>query len=163
MSRTQAWWDEWFLGMAAYVATGSKDPSTKVGAVIVRPDRTVLSTGFNGFPKGIVDAPEVLADREKKLARIVHAEMNAILLSHETVRGCTLYTFPFAPCERCAAHVIQAGISTVVAPAKYAAGLNARWGAALSLAGDMFQEAGVELRLHDFQKREDGDPSDTYS
>jgi len=147
MSRGQQWWDEWFLGMAQYVSTGSKDPSTQVGAVIVRPDKTVLSTGFNGFPKGVKDDPALLADRAKKLERIVHAEMNAILLSHESVRGCTLYTFPFAPCERCAAHVIQSGIVAVVAPSKFAAGLTDRWGAALNVAGELFKEAGVELRL----------------
>lgn len=144
----QVKWDKWFLGMAEYVSTGSKDPSTQVGAVIVRPDKTVLSTGFNGFPRGVNDAPDLLADREKKYARIIHAEMNAILLSHDNVRGCTLYTFPLAPCERCAVHVIQAGIVAVVCPVKWGAELAGRW--QTNLAAELFKEAGVEVRLVDF-------------
>jgi len=110
-------WDSRFLSLAAQVAEWSKDPSTKCGAVVVRPDRTVASLGYNGFPRGVEDAPKLLNNREEKYKRVVHAEMNALLFCQEHVRrGYVLYTWPFLPCCRCAAHVIQKGIGRVVAP-----------------------------------------------
>src|SRR5271167_774541 len=68
----QAKWDIYYLNMARYIATKSKDPSTKTGAVIVRPDHSVCSTGFNGFPRGMKDDAALYADREKKYSRTVH-------------------------------------------------------------------------------------------
>ena len=58
-----------FLSLAREVSTWSKDPSTQVGAVLVRPDRTVAGIGFNGFPRGIYDDPELLNDRPEKYKR----------------------------------------------------------------------------------------------
>src|SRR3712207_92856 len=71
-------WDGYFMVVARAVASKSKDPSTKVGALIVDPSRVIRASGFNGFPRGVLDLPERLADREKKLTMVVHAEMNAI-------------------------------------------------------------------------------------
>jgi dCMP deaminase len=65
-------WDCRFLEMAELVGSWSKDPSTKVGAVIVDKDRRIVSTGYNGFPQGIADRSELLNDREKKYKLIVH-------------------------------------------------------------------------------------------
>lgn len=135
-------WDRFYLGMAHYMSRASKDPSTKVGAVIVRPDMTVASVGFNGFAKAMADTPELYANREEKYARIIHGEMNAILNAHGPVAGCTLYTTPFAPCERCAVMVIQSGITRVVAPA-LPEHLKERWEASLLRAQAFFAEAGV--------------------
>lgn len=134
-------WDHRFLRLASEVASWSKDTSTKVGAVIVRPDHTVASLGFNGFPRGIDDTPERLSDRDVRLALTVHAEINAILSSHVPVRGCTLYaTLPC--CDRCAAQIIQAGISRVISlPASPAQ--SARWGESFERARFMLSEAGV--------------------
>lgn len=110
-------WDLRFLNLAQHISIWSKDPSTKCGAVIVRPNRTIASLGYNGFPRGIDDSPAIYADREAKYARVVHAEMNAILSCTERPQGFTLYTFSqgWGPCcDRCAAHIIQAGITRVV-------------------------------------------------
>lgn len=126
-------WDKRFLGLAEYIATWSKDPSTKVGAVIVRPDFTVASVGYNGFPRGMSDKSSLYEDREVKLSRIVHAEMNAILHAREPLKGYTLYTSPVLTCDRCAVHVIQSGIGRVVAPVA-SEGLSERW-------GEMFKKA----------------------
>jgi len=46
-------WHDRFFAMADLVGSWSKDPSTKVGAVIIRPDRTIASVGYNGFPRGV--------------------------------------------------------------------------------------------------------------
>lgn len=135
-------WDARFLALAELVATWSRDPSTKVGAVIVRPDRTVCAVGYNGFPRGVDDADRLLFDRDTKLLRTVHAEMNAILSAHEPVRGTTLYVAPLHPCASCAGAIIQAGIARVVART---AGDPERWGVNFAAARSMFEEAGVAV------------------
>jgi dCMP deaminase len=94
-------WDTRFLDLAALVASWSKDPSTKVGAVIVRPDRTVASLGYNGFPRGVADTESRYEDRETKYQLVVHAEANAIISAGESVKGMTMYGTLF-PCCDCA-------------------------------------------------------------
>jgi dCMP deaminase len=130
--------------MAKLIASWSKDPSTKTGTVIVRPDRTVATVGFNGFPRGMNDDPKLYAERETKYSRIVHCEMNAILTSRERMEGYTLYTHPFLTCERCAVHVIQAGIKRVVAPI-CPDHLIERWEPSFARSRSYFKEAGVEV------------------
>ena len=117
-------WDNHFIDMCRLHAKLSKDTSTKVGAVIVTPDRQVVSAGFNGFPRGIKD-DDRLFDREVKLKLVVHAEMNAILAAANLgikVKGCALYLCASSsgllwggpPCSRCLVSLIQSGISEIV-------------------------------------------------
>lgn len=136
-------WDYRFLDLAKHIATYSKDPNTQVGAVIVRPDRTICSTGFNGFPKLMPDIPDDYADREEKLSRIIHAEMNAAIHSYERMDGFTLYTWPFASCDRCAVHMIQFGITRFVFP-KLPDDKKSKWEVSLNRAKQYFDECGVE-------------------
>jgi dCMP deaminase len=143
--RTQDWWDRYFLGISEEVSKASKDPSTKVGAVIVRPDRTVASLGYNGFRCGIADTDERLNTREIKYDLVVHGEINAILTAREPLHGYCLYTWPFLTCKKCALQVIQAGIVRVVAP--YV--VNERWEASFREAQAVYDEAGVALKLID--------------
>lgn len=105
--------DEWAMGLAIAVSLRSRDPSTKVGAVIIREDKTICSLGYNGFPRTMEDKPEWWNLRSEKYARVIHGEMNALLNAKESVKGMTLYvTHP--PCEHCAKHVAAAGISRIV-------------------------------------------------
>lgn len=136
-------WNRRFLSLAAHVAGWSKDPSTKCGAVIVRPDRTVASMGYNGLPRGLRDALAILEDREEKYKRVIHAEMNALLFLREPVNGYVLYTWPILPCCRCATHVIQKGIRLVVAPIG-SRPLSNRHNLKLSRA--MFKEVGIQVK-----------------
>jgi len=142
-------WDLRFLNMAKLVSTWSKDPSTKCGAVIVRPDKSVASTGFNGFPKGCSDDPELYNNREEKYQRVIHAEQNALLLSHDqSLEGYSLYTYPpgrSGTCDRCAAHVIQAGIKEVVhfIPPEGEEFGGGRWVEAENRALTLYRESGV--------------------
>ena len=142
-------WDLRFLRLAAEVATWSKDPSTHCGAVIARPDHTIVSLGYNGFPRRTPDREEDYADRDKKLSRVIHAEVNAILNAHGSVEGCTLYSYPpgHGPtCDRCAAHVIQVGIARVVgiaAPSSFAT----RWKESCEAAVAHYADAGVEVTM----------------
>lgn len=140
-------WDRDYLALARFWADlKSKDPSTKVGAVVVRPDNSVASLAYNGFPKGVLDLPERYEDREQKYPRVVHAEDNALSFCELRPRGCTLYCTLF-PCNDCAKTIIQAGISRVVAPRERST--EDRWGWQQDLAAEMFREAGVEISLVD--------------
>lgn len=140
-------WDLRFLAMAELVASWSKDPSTKCGAVIVRPDRTIVSTGFNGFPKGCSDDPDVYENRELKYARVVHAEVNAILHAREPLHGYTMYTYPpgWGPsCDRCTSCIIQSGITRVV-HFRDDSDFAARWKEPAERGLAMYKEAGVTI------------------
>lgn len=137
-------WDLRYLNLAEHVSSWSKDPSTKVGAVITDTDNHILSIGFNGFPRGVEDTIERLENRETKYALVVHAERNALLFAGQPVKGSRLYTWPFMPCSVCAGMVIQAGVTEVIAPYSD----NPRWQQSFALTEMMFQEAGVRLSLY---------------
>jgi dCMP deaminase len=135
-------WDQRFLALAHHIANWSKDPSTKVGAVVVGTDKTAIALGYNGFPPRIVDDAR-LRDREKKYTLIVHAEENALANARFDVRGGTLYATHF-PCTNCAKTIVARGIHYVAAP-KQTADFLSRWGAQIAEAEAMFKEAGVEV------------------
>jgi dCMP deaminase len=140
-------WDVDFIALAeSWAKRKSKDPSTQVGAVIVRPNRSIVSMGYNGFPQGMNDDGGLYAHRPTKSSRVIHAEMNAAIFAREDLTGCTLYTWPFAPCDRCAVHMIQMGIKRVVAPKTPH---DANMAAAISLGVQYFDEAGVDVCLYD--------------
>ena len=138
-------WDGRFIRIADEVASWSKDPGTKVGAVLVL-DRRIIATGYNGFPQGIDDSFERYAEREVKLAYTVHAEVNAILNAAKngaTTNGSTLYV-TFSPCVSCATSVVQAGVSMVVCPCVSTA--PPRWRDSFQLGQDLMKEANVEIK-----------------
>ena len=133
--------DRRMLALAQHISAWSKDPSTKVGCVIRKPDRSI-ALGVNGFPTGVADTPERWNDRDTKYKLVVHSEPNAIMNGGD-VRGGTLYTWPFSPCIRCAGIIIQAGIQRVVAPPCPPDKLE-RWGPDLKEAINLLREAGVQ-------------------
>ena len=137
-------WIARFGDLAKEVASWSKDPSSQVGAVIVRPDRSVASVGFNGFPRGIEDSSFLIENRDAKLLRTFHAELNAILAAKEPLTGYSLFVWPFQPCAQCAAAIIQSGIKEVYCP--YNDHLaQERWSESFKAALQMFDEAGVTI------------------
>ena len=138
-------WDGRFLELAKHVAQWSKDPSTKVGAVITN-GRRIVSVGFNGFPCGVKDDHERYLDRELKYKLIVHAERNAIIFAQQYLFDCTIYTWPFMPCSACAGMIVQSEISRVVAP-RATPEQEERWGKEFETARLIFVEAGVRLDL----------------
>lgn len=139
-------WDLFYIGLAQYVSTASKDPSTKTGAVIVGPGtQGVISLGFNGFPSGMPDDLRLYEDRTEKLSRIIHCEMNALLHAHQGLPdGSTLYTYPFMSCDRCVVHMIQAGIRRYVAPVPTKEQME-RWGDSFAKTRQYILEVGGEL------------------
>ena len=140
----QAEWDLRFLDLAKFIAQWSKDPSTKVGAVIVDNNRRIISTGYNGFPVGIKDIPERLSNREIKYQIIVHAESNALLFATSSLKDCTIYTWPFIPCSTCCGLIIQSGIARVVSINND----NPRWVDNFKLSEGLFKEAGINVTLY---------------
>jgi dCMP deaminase len=138
-------WQGRFIKLAQEISTWSKDPSSAVGAVIVRPDRTICSVGFNGFPRKVKDDPHAIANRDTKLLRTIHAELNAILSAKEPLEGYSLFVWPFQPCANCASAIIQSGIKDVYCP--YNAHLDSyeRWRESFQEALHMFDEAEVRV------------------
>lgn len=109
-------WDEYFMGVALLASMRSKDPNTQVGACIVDKNHVILSTGYNGFPKGCSDDdfPWERTGEDTKYTYVVHAELNAILNSGgKDLRDSVLYVSLF-PCNECAKAIIQSGISEIV-------------------------------------------------
>jgi dCMP deaminase len=137
-------WDSRFLELAFEIASWSKDPSTKVGCVLVDPNLKIVGTGFNGFPAGMNDGPELYADREVKYKRTIHAEINAILNARGDVSECTAYVSA-APCTNCALVLIQSGIDRVVYPVP-SDDLMSRWGESIEYSRSLFTEAEVEVQ-----------------
>jgi dCMP deaminase len=135
-------WDKRFLELAKLVSSWSKDPSTKVGAVIVDDQNIIVSVGFNGFPKGIEDNDR-LNHRDSKYQIIIHAENNALMFAKRPLDNCTLYTYPFMPCPRCAGMIIQSGIKRVVS---YKNTIDRhRWELDFSISRELFNEANMQL------------------
>ncbi len=135
-------WDRRFLDLAEHIAQWSKDTSTKCGAVIVDDKQRIVSMGYNGFPRGVNDTIDRMNNRDLKYALTVHAEMNAVTFATQKLDGCTIYVHPMGPCSRCAATIIQSGITRVVSllPSEE---LQNRWGESMNLTRKMFEEAGV--------------------
>ena len=142
-------WDIRFVKLAMHIANWSKDPSTKVGCVVVGEDREIRSTGFNGFPRGIKDDEERLLDREQKYPLICHAEENAIMHAARigvSLKGSTAYvTWP--PRSRCARSLIQSGIKEIIYPTP--GEIPERWVEDFNISNSMISEAGVVVRTID--------------
>lgn len=110
--------DRHFLRLAWMTAIDmSKDPSTKVGAVIVTPDTRKVSWGYNGMPAGVEETPEMW-ERPEKYEWVVHAELNALINCPFDTVGCTVYV-TMQPCHRCMVHLKNAGIKRIVFSDEY--------------------------------------------
>lgn len=141
-------WHKRFMEVAELVKTWSKDPSTKVGAVVVGPDREIRSTGYNGLVRGVNDNKPERLERPTKYDFFEHAERNAVYnacLIGASLKGCVIYVTSM-PCPDCARAIIQSGIKMVVTH-KFEADSNApsgTWRDKLVYSEEMFREAGVE-------------------
>ncbi len=132
-------WDWRYYQLALHIAEWSKDPSTKVGAVIVGEDVRCIAVGYNGFPPGIADTAVRLTDREVKYKLTQHAERNVLDNAQFDVKGGLLVTTQI-PCSGCAKSIISKGIARVV---YYARKLKEPWESDAQLTMDMFSEVGI--------------------
>lgn len=136
-------WSVRFMNMAKSVSTWSKDPSKKIGVVIINQENKIISTGYNGFPKNIADTEARLNNKEFKRAITLHAEENAILCAKQDLTNCIMYIYGLPPCAHCAAMIIQSGIKAVyyTVPEEYQ--ISEHWKDNLNIAQSILKEAGV--------------------
>ena len=135
------------MQLAKEAASWSKDPSTKIGAVCIGSKGQVLSTGYNGFPRGIDDSLTRYYDRELKYKMVVHAEMNAIFnatYNGVSLDGSTMYVHGLPVCSDCAKGIIQVGIKRVVMPTQE---VPDHWKESWEFTQGMFKEAGVNYEF----------------
>lgn len=146
-------WPQYFISLAYMVAMKSKDPSTKVGAVIVGPDNEIRSTGYNGLPRGVGDYSSLYHNREYKYIAGNHAEENAIInasLVGVSLKGCTLYS-PWFPCAGCARMIIQSGITAVVYHQDFPGHNDScldHWKKSIDISRQLLTESGVDIRAY---------------
>ena len=144
--------DEYFMEMAFLVSKRSTCLRRRVGAVIVR-DKHVISTGYNGSPRGTKHCEELGYIRQQmnipsgtrhELCRGVHAEQNAITQAAyfgTSVANATIYTTTF-PCSMCAKILINAGITEVVYADGYVDDLSKK----------LFAETNIKVREYKLDK-----------
>lgn len=140
-------WYRRYMDLSEQVSTWSKDPNTKVGAVIVGSKGQILTQGYNGFPRGIKDSPRRLNDRPLKLSLVVHAEMNAIFnatYNGVSLDGATLFVYGLPICAECAKGIIQVGISKVVIDS-VCKNKRPEWLESWQVSYELFREAGVDI------------------
>lgn len=140
-------WDQRYLKLAEEVASWSKDPSRKIGAVAVGAKGQVLAQGYNGFPRGIDDSEERYNDRERKYGLVVHAEMNVIYnatYNGVSLDGATLYVTGLPVCSDCAKGIIQVGIKRVVM--KYMV-IPSTWIDSWNKTQEMFNETSIQFEF----------------
>lgn len=144
--------DRRFLDLAKHISGWSRDPSTKVGAVLVSMDGEIVGQGINQFPRGVDVIETRLQSRPLKYLYTVHAEVNAVLMAGERAKNSTLYIYPTfrAPfvCAECCKVLIQAGVNEIVAEKSTSSDseLLARWDTSLQAALTICKEAGIHYR-----------------
>jgi len=141
-------WAERYFDIAKSVASWSKD-TTKIGAVVVGAKGQILSQGYNGFPRGILDDDSRLKNRDVKYKFVVHAEMNCIYnatYNGVSLDGADLYVYGLPVCSECAKGVIQVGIKRVFMC--YPTSIDERWRESFKTSSDLFKEAGIETRMY---------------
>lgn len=151
MIRDELTWDELFILQATVIAQKSKDPSTKVGCVIVGDDNAILSMGFNGFPRGVDENDPSRWQSPEKYHWVEHAERNAIYNAARhgiNLMGARAYlNFEPKPCADCTRALIQAGIKEIVGPNRPFSGKGAGMHYSIDHADIMLREAGVSQRV----------------
>jgi len=151
-------WLDFFFDICETISKKSKDPSTKVGCVIVNSGNSIVSTGYNGFPIGvndkIVDTSDDTIKMSKRYERpekyfwTAHAEENAIALAARngvSLNGATLFVNRMRPCTRCTRLIIQSGIKKVYVMQDVSDETVNRWKEDNDIADIMMEEAGIEF------------------
>jgi len=140
-SSSASLWDRRFFAMAKGIASWSKDEDRKVGAIIVH-NKHILSMGYNGFSRRLVDKFETV---DVKRMKTVHAEANALLRLDRKYLELPLdfYVYGGFPCAQCAALMLQTNVQTVIAPQIESS--KSSWAESMEIACQMFVSAGVKI------------------
>jgi dCMP deaminase len=138
------------MDVARLVSERSKDRSTKIGSVLVGPDREIRSTGYNGFPRGVNDDVDARHERPAKYMVTEHAERNCLYNAARAgicTNGCVMYVSGMLPCSDCARAIIQCGITDVYVESMECTNKGMDWNEHARVAQEMLMEAGVKLHL----------------
>ena len=141
-------WHNRYLELAQQVASWSKDPSSKIGAIAVGSKGQVLAQGYNGFPRGIEDNESRFENKELKYKYVVHAEMNLIYnasYNGVSLDGSTVYVTGLPVCSECAKGLIQVGVQQVIMPTQE--DTPDKWVESFKLSKELFEEAGVHWQF----------------
>ena len=141
-------WHDRYLELAQQIASWSKDPSSKIGAIAVGSKGQVLAQGYNGFPRGIEDSEIRFENKELKYKYVVHAEMNLIYnasYNGVSLDGSTVYVTGLPVCSECAKGLIQVGVREVIMPTQE--DTTDKWVESFQLSKELFEEAGVHWQF----------------
>lgn len=139
-------WDQLFMEKVYLIAKKSKDPRTKIGAVLVKNNVAILE-GFNGFPRKVKDYRSRYEDREIKYKLVVHAEANSVFVAAKlgiSIDGATCYTQGM-PCNECCKALLQGGIKEIVIHSRWPS-MGPKWEEAAKWSELMCDEAGIKVR-----------------
>lgn len=142
-------WIDRFMDEAKHRAAWSKDPSRKIGAVAVNEStKTIISSGYNGLPRGLADTKERLNNRELKYCYIVHAEMNCIY--NASFIGCSLqdsllFVYGLPVCSKCALGIVQVGIREVFMSGL--SGSSELWLKEFEITKEILNEVGIPFHF----------------
>jgi len=145
-------WKEYFRNIAHQVKLKSKDEKTQIGAVIVGEDNEIVSTGYNSFPRGIIDDISERQERPEKYFWFEHAERNAIYNAARigvSTKGTTMYLTCGIPCADCCRGIINAGITTIVCEVGDAGAKGPKWEESGKRSLQMFNEARVKIQYYE--------------
>lgn len=145
-------WVDYFREIANVVAKKSKDEKTHIGAVIVGKDNEIVSTGYNSFPRGLIDDKPERQERPEKYFWMEHAERNAIYNAARigvSTKDCSLYLSHWFPCVECTRAIINSGITTLYCEPLDEKSENANYNESFKRSLQMLNEAGVELKYYD--------------
>lgn len=140
-------WKEYFDNLSQVIKTKSNDTNYQVGAIIVDKDNSIVSTGYNGFPRGVPDDKPDRHEKPEKYFWFEHAERNAIYNAAKmgsSTDGCTMYITSPIPCADCTRAIINAGIKKVVCHDNIER-YNAKWTEHAKRSFEMLKLSGVEV------------------
>lgn len=148
-------WTEWYMRGVYWIASKSKDPRTKIGAILVKNNR-IISTGYNGFPQSVKEDIKDRWERPLKYLFVSHGERNAIYAAAKhgsPTEGCTIYTNAL-PCSDCMKAIIQSGITKVVIHKQFedhCKNVNRpEWEKHAEVSMMMSKESGVDIEIADY-------------
>lgn len=140
-------WNDVYYNILQALKSKSKDRSTKVAAIIVDDNNSIISTGFNGFPRGCShDNDDKYHERPLKYSWTEHAERNAIYNAARrgiATAGCSMYC-TWHPCTDCARSIVMAGITKLYC---YDVSLDtsSKWADDFKIAGEILKSSNVPL------------------
>lgn len=144
-------WNDYFFDLCEVISCKSKDPSTKVGAVIVNSGNSIISTGYNGFPIGVDDSIVSRFERPEKYTWTCHAEENAIAFAARngiSTNGARLYCNRLPCCAKCTRLALQAGIMQFAILSDVSEDTLGRWREENEIAIKMINESGATMNIY---------------